>query len=173
MEKEERFTAVLTENKDRIYRMCRCYMRDEETLKDAYQQVLIHIWQNLDSFEGRSQIGTWIYRIATNTCLSLLKSDQRRQKIFLSGSESFEENLLNHKTEASGDEQEENIQLLYTCINELPPLDKTLISLYLEDLSSKEMAEVLDISEANVRVKIHRIKAALKEAMERKNHGHR
>jgi RNA polymerase sigma-70 factor (ECF subfamily) len=71
------------------------------------------------------------------------------------------------------DDQEEDLRLMYACINDLPPLDRTLISLYLEDLSTKEMAEVLDISEANVRVKIHRIKATLKEAMERENHGHR
>lgn len=169
MEKEQRYAAILAENKDRIFRLCRCYVHDEEARKDAYQQVLIHVWQNLDSFEGRSQASTWIYRIAVNTCLSLLRSEQRRQRLFLSGSARFEDTIQEPPVEESTEEKENELQLLYECINELPQLDRTLVALYLEDLSTKEMADVVDISEANVRVRIHRIKKNLKEAMERKS----
>ncbi len=172
MNREETYTALLEEHRDRIYRMCCCYVRDQELRKDAYQQVLIHLWQNLDSFEGRSQLGTWVYRITVNTCLGLLQKEHRRQRVFLPGSDLGDQLTERVQTEESSD-IEEDLQLMYACINDLPPLDRTLISLYLEDLSTKEMAEVLDISESNVRVKIHRIKAALKEAMERENHGHR
>jgi RNA polymerase sigma-70 factor (ECF subfamily) len=170
MNKEASYTAILSEHRDRIFRMCCCYVRDPELRKDAYQQVLINVWQNLDGFQGRSQVGTWIYRITTNTCLGLLQKEQRRHRLFLPNSD-LNENLNVVFRIEDEDDPEEDVQMLYACISELLPLDRTLISLYLEDLSTKEMAEVLEISEANVRVKVHRIKKILKESMERKGHG--
>jgi len=177
MDKEQQYATIVAENKDRIYRMCCCYVRDQDARKDAYQQVLIHIWQNLDSFEGRSLITTWIYRITVNTCLTLLKSERRRLEKFprtadFSGDPSGGV-IEPRQVDEIADEQEEDLRLLYACINELPPLDKTLVSLYLEDSSTEDMAKVLGISAANVRVKLHRIKGRLREAMERKGYGPR
>jgi RNA polymerase sigma-70 factor (ECF subfamily) len=173
MDKDHRYAALISENKDRIYRMCCSYVRDEETRKDVYQQVLIHIWQNLDSFEGKSLVSTWIYRITVNTCLSFLKSEHRRQKVFVPADSSQMEAHPDPAGEEREKETEEALEILFECLDELPLLDRTLMSLYLEDLNTREMAEVLDISEANVRVKVHRIKQGLKEAMERKSHGRR
>lgn len=171
MDKEARYAAIVSEHKDRIYRMCCCYVRDDDARNDVYQQVLIHIWENFDAFEGKSQIGTWIYRISVNTCLGFLRSERQRQKLFVPGSVAAEETIRNYPAAEASADHEEELQALYDRINELPGLDKTIISLYLEDLSTKEMAEVLDISEANVRVKIHRIKKILKEGLEREHHG--
>jgi RNA polymerase sigma-70 factor, ECF subfamily len=171
MASEERYTAIVAEHKDRIYRMCCCYVRDQEARKDAYQQTLIHIWQNLESFEGRSQLGTWIYRITVNTCLSLLRAEQRRQNLFRPGESVPEEQFPVQDTNDDHDDKDHEVEMLFDCIDALPLLDRTLMSLYLEDLSTAEMADVLDISESNVRVKIHRIKKNLKVAMERKRHG--
>jgi RNA polymerase sigma-70 factor (ECF subfamily) len=168
MAKDERFTAVVAEHRDRIYRMCCCYVRDEEARKDAYQQTLIHIWENLDSFQGRSQLSTWIYRITVNTCLGFLRAEHRRQSIL--SRETIETATAFEAAEDPKD-TEQDVQLLYECINELPPLDRAIISFYLEDLSTREMADVLGISESNVRVKIHRIKKNLKASMERENNG--
>lgn len=170
-EKEERFTLLLAENKDRIYRMCCCYVRDDDARNDVYQQTLIHIWENLDSFKGNAQLSTWIYRITVNTCLSFLRAEQRRQNLIQSGTNSSEEQVASHPADENPADSNEDLALMYSCINELPAMEKTLISLYLEEATTKEMAEVTDISESNVRVKIHRIKKLLREGMERKSHG--
>jgi RNA polymerase sigma factor (sigma-70 family) len=171
MDKELRYEAVIEENKDRIYRICCCYVRDSDERNDVYQEVLIHLWQGLDSFAGKSQVSTWVYRVAVNTCFGFLRSEQRRKKLIEPAGARAEELLLNHPAEANNARVEREIEQLYECISDLPLMDKTLVSLYLEDLSTKEMSDVLDISEANVRVKLHRIKKSMKEAIERKSHG--
>jgi RNA polymerase sigma-70 factor, ECF subfamily len=173
MDKDRRYAAFISENRDRIYRICSAYVRDEDTRKDVYQQVLIHIWQSLDSFEGKSQVSTWIYRVAVNTCLSYIKSERRRQRVILPGDDSRQEAQSDPAGEEHEKETEKALELLFECLDELPLVDRILMSLYLEDLSTREMAEVLDISEANVRVKVHRIKQSLKLAMERKGYGRR
>jgi Sigma-70 region 2/Domain of unknown function (DUF4177) len=78
MDKETRFTSLLEANKDRIYRLCLCYVRDADASKDVYQEVLFHLWKSLDSFEGRSQVSTWVYRVTVNTCLGYLRAEKRR-----------------------------------------------------------------------------------------------
>ena len=62
------------------------------------------------------------------------------------------------------------VRQLYAGIHQLPPLERTLISLYLDEVSTKEMAEILGISEVNTRVKLHRIKKTLKQLVEN-DHG--
>ena len=64
-----------------------------------------------------------------------------------------------------------DVQRLYACVERLPYVDRTLVSLYLEDLSTKEMADILSISEVNVRVKLHRIKKTLREMWKEVEHG--
>jgi len=65
---------------------------------------------------------------------------------------------------------ENDLRHLYECIQRLPDLEKTLVSLFLEDASSKEIAEILGISEINVRVRLHRIKKSLKQLWEKTDH---
>jgi RNA polymerase sigma factor (sigma-70 family) len=170
MEKETQFKSVVEANKDSIYRLCLCYVRDPEASKDVYQEVLVHLWKSLDSFEGRSQVSTWVYRITVNTCLGYLRSEKRRKKVLDdAGVETAE--IADEST--GSDQTETDIGHLYACISQLEPVERALVSLYLEDVSTREMAEILGISEVNVRVKLHRVKKSLKEIWERTNHGSR
>ncbi len=168
-ENEAAFTSVLEANKDRIYRLCRCYVGDRDAANDVFQDALVHVWKSLGSFEGRSQVSTWVYRVTVNTCLAHLRSEKRRLKMFGdAGSEPAE--VADENTDS---DTMDDIERLYECINQLPPTERALVSLYLEDVCMREMAEILGISEANVRVKVHRVKKSLKEIWERRNHGSR
>jgi RNA polymerase sigma factor (sigma-70 family) len=171
MNKEAQFKTAVETNKDRIYRICCCYVRDDEERKDVFQEVLIHIWDGLHTFEGKAQISTWIYRIAVNTCLAYARTEKRRRKVFDESSKVDHETIRDQAASGDSAQREQDIQRLYDCINQLQSVDKTLVSLYLEDVTSDQMAEVLGISEGNVRVKLHRIKKKLKEMMEREDHG--
>jgi RNA polymerase sigma-70 factor (ECF subfamily) len=171
MNKEIQFKAALEANKDRIYRICCCYVRDEVERGDVFQEVLIHIWEGLDRFEEKSQLSTWIYRIAVNTCLGHIRMQTRRRKVFDERSSIDEATLPDDTSGEAAEEAEREIGLLYDSINQLLPVEKTLVSLYLEDLSTEQMAEVVGISEGNVRVKLHRIKKKLKEMVEGDDHG--
>ena len=171
MDKEIQFKTAVEANKDRIYRICCCYVRDEHERRDVFQEVLIHIWEGLGRFEEKSQIGTWIYRIAVNTCLGHIRMQTRRRKVFDGSANVDQETIPDETIHEGAAEAEREINRLYDCINQLLPLEKTLISLYLEDMSTEQMSEVVGISEGNVRVKLHRIKKKLKEMMERDGHG--
>jgi len=171
MEKEIQFKSVIEENKDRIYRICSCYVRDNDERNDVYQEVLIHIWQSLSKFEGKSQMSTWIYRVTVNTCLGFIRSERRRNKILAGIEEDDLVNIPEQATSEDADAAEQEVQELYRWISQLGQFEKTLVSLYLEDVNTKEMAEILGISEVNVRVKLHRIKKSLKDKLEENEHG--
>ena len=81
MDKESQFQAVLQANSDRIYRVCCCYVRDENARQDVFQTVLLHLWESLETFQGGSQISTWIFRVAVNTCLGHLRTERREQRL--------------------------------------------------------------------------------------------
>jgi RNA polymerase sigma factor (sigma-70 family) len=173
MDKEHLFAEVVESHRDRIYRICCCYVGDEEVRKDVFQQVLINIWCSLDTFESRAAIGTWIFRIATNTCLGYLRSEKRRKRLFEDRAVVDPDSVRDPADDHDAVRQEEEIQQLYECICRLEPVNRALIALYLEDVPPSEMADILGISEGNVRVKLHRVKQSLKAMVERDNHGTR
>ncbi|RJP62755.1 MAG: RNA polymerase sigma factor [Ignavibacteriales bacterium] len=170
MEKEVRYKQIIKDNQDRIFRICCCYIKDKDERKDVFQNTLINIWKGLDKFDGRAQISTWIYRITVNTSLAHLQSEKRRENIFQTENKSGN-NLIEEFPAEELTDKEKEISKLYKCINKLSFVDRTLISLYLEDASTREMSEVLGISEINVRVKIHRVKKELKILMENDEDG--
>src|SRR5512139_1643627 len=80
-EKEAQFAAALERHRDALYRVCCAYARDEAERQDIYQEVLIHIWRSLEGFRGQSNLGTWMYRVAVNTCLGWLRHEKRRYRL--------------------------------------------------------------------------------------------
>ncbi|MBX7127305.1 MAG: sigma-70 family RNA polymerase sigma factor [Cyclobacteriaceae bacterium] len=135
----------------KVFRVCMGYANDEDLAKDMAQEVFIIVWQQLSRFRGEAGIGTWIYRIATNHCLRQVERQSKMQKSVLPM------NLVEEKQP----DPEPQIQLLYRFISELPEADRIIISLELEDVRQSEIASIIGLSEANVRVKIHRIKEKL------------
>jgi len=170
MDREAQFRTAVEANQDRIYRICCCYVHDPGEREDAYQEVLIQIWRNLGKFEGRSRLSTWIYRITVNTCLGFARMEKRRKRLLEDEARVDPDKTPAPPAGLAPEDDEKAAGHLYACINRLPPLDRTLVSLFLEDVSTREMAEILGISEGNARVKLHRIKKTLKEMVEKDGH---
>lgn len=137
----------------KVHRLCLGYTGNAMEADDLLQEVFIKAWQNLDKFRGESQISTWIYRIAVNTCLHHLRSQKNKKNV------DIDKTII--KKEEETDDKEQQIQLLYKCISELSEADRLIITLLLEEVPYSEIAEVTAISEGNLRVKIHRIKQQL------------
>lgn len=161
--KEEKFNQIVADNSERIRRICQYYNSNIDDQNDMYQEILINIWKSLDHFRGDSNISTWIYRIAVNTSLSFTGKAFRHMKLMVD---------IDTPNLSSLFEDEENHQLLEARLsglqnelNQLSVIDKALMSLFLEGLSMKEIANVIGITEANVKVKIHRIKTDLRTQM--------
>jgi len=161
-DKEKRFTAAVEQHRDALYRVCCAYVLDEADRQDIYQEALVHVWKSLDTFRGQSNLGTWIYRIAVNTCLGWLRREKRRRQMLERAREEGSSEAATVEPHAST-VPGESVQQLYACIARLAPVDRLLVSLYLEEMGSAEMAAVLGISEGNVRVKLHRIKQQLRQ----------
>lgn len=129
------------------------YVNDADWAKDITQETFITVWQKLPEFRNESAIGTWIFRIASNQCLRQLEKQKRMPK----------SELPEELEAAQENSNETRINFLYKCIAELNEIDRIIISLELEDIKQAEIATIVGISEANVRVKIHRIKEKLTE----------
>ena len=169
LEKEAQFAAAVEQHRDGLYRVCCAYVRDDADRQDIYQEVLIHIWKSLDSFRGQSNLGTWMYRVAVNTCLGWLRREKRRYGMLERAREELPaaSGLNGQGRESNPDDA---VRQLYACVARLASVDRLLVSLYLEDLPSAETGAVLGISEGNVRVKLHRIKNQLREMLEKENY---
>ncbi|MDN3691255.1 RNA polymerase sigma factor [Chryseobacterium tructae] len=135
----------------KIFRLCMGYINDTDLAQDLAQETFIIVWQQLPKFRNESSIGTWIFRIASNNCLRQIEKEKKISKTDLPI------NLEEKKQES----MEPQIQLLYQFISELPETDRIIISLELEEVKQAEIAQITGLSEANIRVRIHRIKEKL------------
>lgn len=135
----------------KIFRLCMGYVNDYDLAQDIAQETFVIVWQQLPKFRNESNIGTWVFRIASNNCLRQIEKEKRIIKTELP---------INLKEE-NQESIEPQIQLLYKFISELPETERIIISLELEEVKQAEIANIIGLSEANVRVKIHRIKEKL------------
>ncbi len=167
MNREGIFRKAIQENDRRIFRICRHFFGPGDEAHDAYQEILLKIWLNLDTFRGEAQIKTWINRITVNVCLTFLAQAKKRSSILVPFSKTeYEENIAGQ--EEVHDDEEKKLRFFQTFMQQLSVQDKTLVSLYLEDLDKKEIAQTTGFSESNVRVRIHRIKKQIQLELEKK-----
>lgn len=162
MSKNQMFDTLYKKNYQKVYRLCLSYVSGDESLADdLLQEVFVKIWQNLGKFREESQISTWIYRITANTCLMHLRKIKKHQEKYTTD---IPDEIVDDKDEA----KDEKLKMLRSCIGKLNEMGKILISLVLEDIPQKEIAETLGLSDENVRVKIHRNKGKLFKCMSSK-----
>src|SRR5690606_17698113 len=143
----------------RIFRLCMGYVNNYSLAQDLTQETFIIVWEQLPKFRKQSNIGTWIFRIASNNCLRHIEVEGRIKKSSMPVD-------IKEETPTSVEPQ---IEFLYKCISELKEIDRIIISLELEEINQSEIAKIVGLSEVNVRVKIHRIKEKLTQKF--KEHG--
>ena len=145
------FEEIYREYWQKIFRLCMGYVNNHALAQDLAQETFIIVWKQLPTFRNESSIGTWIFRIASNNCLRQIEKQKRFPQ------SDFPENLREEKKENI----EPQMHLLYKFISELPEMDRIIISLELEDINQAEIAKITGLSDANIRVRIHRIKEKL------------
>lgn len=155
---EKAFLNLMEKHKGVIFKISRLYMDTVDDQKDLFQEITFQVWKSYPSFKGNSQFSTWMYRIAVNTAITFVKTEKRRNFVQNSEIESFK-----IKQEDYNEQDELNLKKMYEAIHLLNPIDKALIFYYLEDVSGKEIANQLGITEVNARVKMNRAKEKLKQ----------
>ena len=150
---ERQFAKTVREHKSTIYTVCYMFSKDDDEVNDLFQEVLINLWKGYDSFGHRSDIRTWIYRVALNTCISLDRKKRRSATVRLA----MDINLFEDR-----DEDTRQVYLLHKRISRLQPFDRAIVLLWLEDLSYEEIGQIVGITAKNVSVRLFRIREQLK-----------
>lgn len=159
----EQFSSEILLHKGIILRICKIYRKDPDDQKDLYQDIVLNAWHSYPQFENRSKFSTWLYRVALNTSLY-----QQRKHNKWDGKLTGLEVIENHPHEERKDER---IGTLYQVIDTLNELEKSIVILYLDELTYKEISEITGLTESNVGVKLNRIKSKIKNAFN--DHGTR
>jgi RNA polymerase sigma-70 factor (ECF subfamily) len=151
---ETAFEQVVKLHKSTIYTVCLMFSKDSDEVNDLFQEVLINLWKGFGGFEGRSDIGTWIWRVSFNTCISAERKKKKSATVPLS----MEINLFEDT-----DEDTRQVQMLYKRIHRLKPFDRAIVLLWLEGMPYEEIAAIVGITVKNVSVRLYRIKEELKQ----------
>jgi len=142
---------LIDEYQNKVFRMALAMLRDSARAEDVTQDVFIKLWRALPLFDGRAAVGTWLYTIARNTCLSAIRSDGYRRTSALD--ESVEPWALSATPLALSVEQ---------CLSRLPDVQRQVVTLfYMQERSVADVAAMLDLPEGTVKSHLHRARRAL------------
>lgn len=152
-----RFAEIIDDHKSLVYSILLRMTNDHEEANDLAQEVFVKVYRQLKQFKGKSKLSTWIYKITYFHGLSHL----RKQKRWV-GEEYYADAESDDDVEndIAQDEMKGHVS---ECINQLKPIERTAITLfYLDELSVKDVSEIMNISESYVKVTVHRAKKNLK-----------
>ena len=143
-----------------LERLAGSYEFDRDKCRDLLQDIHVALWQSLARFEGRCSLRTWVYRVAHNVAASHILRHQRAGKRPLVSLEDVDDLPV---ASDSGDafDRQQSLERLREFIQQLKPIERQVILLYLEGTEAAGIAEITGISAGNVATKIHRIKKIL------------
>lgn len=154
LEKEQQFEQMVREYRSTIYTICYMFSKDQDEVSDLFQEVLINLWKSFPSFEGRSKLNSWVYRVSMNVCISLERKKKRQRTVpLMMDINPFEEENANSK----------QMEILRKRIARLGIFDRAIILLWLENMSYEEIGEIIGITAKNVSVRLYRMKEELKK----------
>lgn len=168
------YEQVVREMGGRMLAVARRILVDENESQDAVQDAFVSAFRNIAKFEGNSQIATWLHRITVNACLMRLRKRRRHDEVSLDA-------LLptfgvdGHPAHASspwrspptGDELAEARESIRTAIAKLPEHYRIVLVLRdIEGLDTAQTAQLLETTEAAVKIRLHRARQALRELLD-------
>lgn len=152
--KEQEFEQLVRTHKATIYAVCYLFSKDQDEVADLFQECLINLWKSWAGYEGRSDVKTWIYRVSLNVCVSLDRKRKRHSTVPLTM------DINPYEEDNQNSQQMERLRQL---INQLPPYDRAIVLLWLENISYEEIGAIVGITAKNVSVRLVHIKEQLKK----------
>jgi RNA polymerase sigma factor (sigma-70 family) len=151
--KERAFTAIIKKYQEKLYWHIRRMVVEHEDANDVLQNVFIRVWNGLENFREDSQLYTWLYRIATNECLSYLEQQKRKSALSFDEMESGLSNKIVADKYFDPNKLEWKLQL---AIQQLPEKQRVVFTLrYYDEMPYEEMSRVLDTSDGALKASYH------------------
>ena len=139
----------------KVFRMALGILNDTGRAEEVTQDIFLKLWQALPAYDGRASLGTWLYAIARNTCLSASRSESYRKTV-----------PLDIPTEPASPATGSSDIELTQCVDRLPEIQRQVITLfYLEDKSVAQVARMLALPDGTVKSHLHRARVALATMM--------
>jgi len=148
------FDDWLHEHKGIFFKIVRAYAFTPHDQDDLFQEISLGVWKSIPDFRGEAKPSTWFYRVALFTAISWVRKETKQP-----ATQPIAE--VEHALTVNPLATDPRLDWLYAQIAQLDPVNRSISLLLLEGYSYKEMAEIVGISESNIGVRIHRIKAAL------------
>jgi RNA polymerase sigma-70 factor (ECF subfamily) len=175
---ESAFAEMVRRYSPRVFSVASRFFRQRSLVEEAAQEVFLKAFTQLGSFEGRGSLEGWLTRIATNTCLNMVRGAKRRPEFTVSDLTEDEQSWLDHQPIDRSERTSVENNLVATdladrLLSVLSPEDQqALLMIDGEKASIKEVAEATGWSESKVKVRAFRARRKVREAME-KLLGHR
>ncbi len=151
--REKAYTALIRKYQEKLYWHLRRMVVNHDDANDVLQNVLIRVWNGLEKFREDSQLYTWLYRIATNECLTYLEQQKKRSAVSLSEVETGLENKIRAEQNFDANKLEWKLQL---AIQQLPEKQRVVFQLrYYDEMPYEEMSRVLETSEGALKASYH------------------
>ncbi len=153
------FLEMLNQCQGIVMKVCLCFTdRQPANIDDLYQDIVSELWTSYPRFRQESKPSTWVYAVALNTALMRHRS-RKRMPQFVELTPGMCENIA----DTGGDKL---VERLYQLIGRLDPRDQTLLFLYLDKVSQRDIAQMLHTSEDTINQRVNRLKKKLKKMNE-------
>lgn len=158
----EAFSGIVRDYSPRMMNLALGIVQGREAAEDVVQDALVKAYEKLGTWRGDSSLSTWLYRIVYTTAVSSL----RGPKGFFGDADAADRVAAMPDDEGGWEVTEHNIARMSRALEELPPLDRTMINLfYIEEKPVREVATICGENEGNVKTRLHRARARLKKLM--------
>ena len=147
-----------------LERLARGYEADPDKRRDLLQEIHVALWRSFAGFDGRCSLRTWVYRVAHNRAISYVRESHSRSPGATVEMEAAEIPAETESREAAVDRTRARERLM-TLVQQLRPLDRQIVLLYLEGMDAANIGEIVGLSATNVGSKVHRLKALLIEGV--------
>jgi len=164
--KEKAYTAIIKKYQEKLYWHIRRMVVSHDDTDDVLQNVFIRVWKGLENFREDSQLYTWLYRVATNECLTFLEQQKKRATMSLSDLDPALSEKIKADQNFDANKLEWKLQL---AIQQLPEKQRVVFQLrYYDEMPYEEMSRVLDTSEGALKASYHHAVKKIEEYI--KNH---
>ena len=162
------YAVLIDRYKNKAFTMLKRMLKNEFDAEEVLMDCFLKAYNNINNFKFESKFSTWFYRIVYNTALTKLSNTKRKIESEMDSIDDL--NYLESKYNADDFLKNDMSDLVRKIINELPVKNAAVITMfYLEEMSTDEIADILQISVTNVKVILHRSRNLLKELIEKRN----